>query len=164
METELAITTPWDLTNPNPPARNADGTFAKGSSGHAGGSTSKGQLISSWFRKAIESVDINDPASKCKLQLMFENMVAIAINNDPKGRKEATWAFNAIMDRTYGQAPKDDTELEAIRQGGASFTIVVNPTVITQGDVPMVPVVNATPDFVLESDNAVEADYEDVDD
>ena len=117
---------PWPKANAMYPQRDEHGRWLKGTSGNEG-NMSTGQKVAHWFRVQLEGLDPKDENDKMKLARMFENMFAIAVNTDAKSRKEAVWAFNALMERAYGPPVKDKTELDAMSKGGAQVQILVLP-------------------------------------
>ena len=126
-----AISAPWSM-EVHAIERDEKGRWVKGSSGNTGGETSTGQRVAIWFRKALEGADPADLAGRSKLQQMFENMFAIATNTSALHMKEATWAFNALMERAYGPPVKDRTELDAMRAGGVTVQILQLPAAPAQ--------------------------------
>ena len=122
--------------------RDEHGHFAKGQSGNAGNvgtyGTSTGQKVARWFRDFLESVDPDDPNGYSWLVKGALNMAKIMTNDDPKGRKEAVWAWNALHERGYGPAIKDESELEALRQSGNVTIQVISLPALPQTTVPKV--------------------------
>ena len=127
--TSIQISPPWEFDAEDKPVIHRDelGHFLKGQSGNEGNS-SPGQRVSRWFFNALTDLDPKDTDGKMKLQKMFERMYEIATNTDKSHMKEATWAFNALMDRTVGPPIKDKSELDAIaKQGGVQIQILQLP-------------------------------------
>lgn len=124
---------PWQSEERAIAPRNEKGQFLKGFSGNEG-NTSTGQAVAAWFRRQLEDIDPRSGDGKCALQKMFESMLTVATNDwvDEKGKhyaaKESVWAFNALMERAYGPAIKDKSELDAIaKQGGVQIQILQLP-------------------------------------
>jgi hypothetical protein len=118
------LTIPWKTGEKPAVQRDENGRFLKGTSGNAG-NVSPGQAVARWFAKALEGVNPKDPESRTKLEVLFDNMFNIATSTESKYRKEAVWAFNALMDRAYGPPLKDKSELDAMReQAGVKIQVV----------------------------------------
>jgi hypothetical protein len=109
-------------------ARNPDGTFAKGTRSYAG-SNSPAKKVAAWFRDQLAKIDPEDKEGRTKMDVLFSNMYAVATNTDPKARKEAVWAFNALLDRAFGPPLKDQAELDALAASGKVFILCQEPVI-----------------------------------
>lgn len=100
------------------------GRFLPGNKGGKGGAHSPVKRVAAWLRSELEKADPADPEKRLKLEKLFINLYTIATDDNVKTRKEAIWAFNALMDRAYGQFKNED-ELEAIRESGTKVALLV---------------------------------------
>lgn len=68
-------------------------------------------------------------ASRTRVRRMFDNMVAIATNEDkdPKALMAAVKAFEVLMARAYGKVQPSDQELGALERAGVKIVVVQPP-------------------------------------
>ena len=80
-------------------------------------------------------------------------MVEAATDTRVAVRKEMIWAYNALMDRAVGRPMKDESELEALRQGGVRIQIVNVPGhPDNDNSGPLAPTIGVNPPRVIDSD------------
>lgn len=85
-------------------------------------SVSPGRKAQAWLARKLEET-FKD--GKTRYELMTENMADIAMDTEPKYRKEAIWAYRALSERAYGMPLKDQSELDALAAGGGRTLVVV---------------------------------------
>lgn len=119
---ELVV--PWSSSPLKGAMRDEKGRILPGHSLNEG-NFSTGQAVAKWFRDKMEGIDPTDPQGRTYLERGFTRMAEIMFNDNPKGMKEAVWAFNALMARAYGDPVKDKSELDAMRESGSTFQIQV---------------------------------------
>lgn len=128
--------------------RNEKGQLMPGSRLNPAGSieSSPAKTIAAWFRKQLAKNDPSDPSGRTRMERLFLNMFNIATNEDTKYRKEAVWAFNALMERAYGVPLKDQSELDALAKGGVTF-VFTQPPVLDTSNAPEPLLLSAKPEF-----------------
>jgi hypothetical protein len=107
----------------------ATGRFLTGNDAARNPNGSPGKRVGAYLRRRLE--EMNEMGSAA-LERMTTNLIAIAEDPNPKTRKEAIWAWNALFDRAYGVPSKSDEELQAMRDSGVQIAIVQLPGQPTQ--------------------------------
>jgi hypothetical protein len=98
------------------------GQFLPGNKLASNANGSPQKRVTAWLQRKL--MGAQDDMQE--IERIVTNIIDIANNKDPKGRKEAVWAFNALMDRAYG-THKSDEELDAMRQSGVQIAIITVP-------------------------------------
>jgi hypothetical protein len=88
-------------------------------------SASPGRKAQAYLAKKLD--EILPGKDKSAHAAMVDNMIAIAIDDNPRTRKEAIWAYRALAERAYGVPLKDQEELDAMRAQGVQIQIVQLP-------------------------------------
>lgn len=104
-----------------------NGTFGPGNTANKTGRHSIAKRAAALLRAKLAEIDPTDTEGRTKYVRMIDNLVLIATNDDPKSRKEAIWAFNALSERAFGAPMKSEEELDAMRDSGGVRIIMLPP-------------------------------------